>query len=207
MRVHVCVSMPEKGGRPAIAISEVRRAPDQAGRRRWHYVIGHVERVRSHTIQGTRDRIEELTLPVKDVKPCVFVDAGTAQGFALRRSIRAGWPEDLHRPHAYERTRFDQTMFGQFLEAYADGRITFKSGIDPQVRKELDRALILYRVGAAIKKSDAGDELASEDEALVHAVCLATMWPTHGPEPKDLEPAPDDGVVESPSVATTTPTL
>lgn len=197
MRLHVCVSMPEKGGRPAIAVSEIRRAPDQQGRRRWHFVVGHVERVRSNTVQGARARVAELTLPLTDVKPCVFVDAGTPQGFALRRSLRAGWPEALHRPHAYERTRFDQTMFGQFLEAYADGRITFKKTIDPNVRKELDRALILYRAGGKLSKSEAGDELESEDEALVHAVCLATMWPTHGPEADDLEPAPDEAVVES----------
>lgn len=204
MRLHVCVSMPEKGGRSAVAVSEVFRAPEQQGRRRWHFVVGYVERVKSHTVQGTRDRVAELTLPLKDVQPCVFVDAGTPQGFALRRSLRAEWPEELHRPHAYERTKFDQTMFGQFLEAYADGRITFKPTIDPLVRKELDRALILYRAGG---KGEAGDELSSEDEALVHAVCLATMWPTHGAAAKDLEPSPPEDVVESQAVATTTPTL
>lgn len=194
MRLHFAVSMPEKGGRPAVAGVEVRRAPDEKGRRRWHFVVGYVERIRTHSIQGTRDRLEDLVLPLADVSPCVFVDCGTPQGIALRRSLRVGWPEKLHLPHAYERTRFDSTMFAQFLEAYADGRVTFRPGIDPLVRKELDRALILYRAGG---KSDAGDELESEDEALVHALCLGVMFSTHGPEAKDLEPSPDPDVVES----------
>lgn len=175
-----------------MAVVEVRRAPDQQGRRRWHFVIGYVERVKTPTIQGTVARVRELTLPLQDVEPCVFVDAGTPQGFALRRSLRAEWPEKLHRPHAYERTKFDMTMFGQFLEAYADGRVTFKPSIDALTRKELDRALILYRAGG---KSESGDELASEDEALVHAVCLATMFATHGPDAKDLEPRPSEEAV------------
>lgn len=185
--MHFAVSMPEKGGRPCVVAAEVRRAPDQQGRRRWHFVVGYVERVKSATIQGARERVRDLVLPLSDVEPCVFVDAGTPQGHALRRVIRDGWPTELHRPHAYERTRFDVTMFAQFLEAYADGRITFRDHIDAQTRKELDRALILYRAGG---KSDAGDELASEDEAMVHALCLAVMFPTHGPDAKDLEPPP-----------------
>lgn len=186
--------MPEKGGRPVIVVTEVRRAPEVQGRRRWHYVVGYVERVRQPTIQGAKARLDELVLPLRDLQPCVFVDAGTPQGMALRRSLRTGWPDELHRPHAYERTKFDQSMFGTFLEAYADGRITFRKDIDPLVRRELDRALVLYRAG---KKGDTGDELESEDEALVHAVSLSVMWPTHGAEAADLVPAPADAVVES----------
>lgn len=186
MRLRFCASMPEKGGRPAVAASEVRRAPDVDGRRKWHFVIGHVERVRSQTIQGTVDALRRLVLPVSDVEPCVFVDVGTPQGFALRRALRDEWPKDLHRPHGYERTRFDQQMFASFLEAYAEGRITFREGLPH--RTELDRALILYRSGGVEK---AGDELSSEDEALVHAVALAVMFPTHGPAAEDLLPPPE----------------
>jgi hypothetical protein len=190
VRLRFGASMPEKGGRPCVVGVEVRRAPNQYGRRRWHFVVGHVERVRQQTIQGTVDVIRDLVLPVSDVDPCVFVDAGTAQGFALRRSLRTEWPDKLHRPHAYQRTRFDNTMFATFLEAYADGRITFRENLP--WRKELDRSLILYRAGGV---SQAGDELSSEDEAMVHALALAIMFPTHGAAADDLvrddpEPAP-----------------
>lgn len=185
MRIHIAVSMPEQGGRPAIAVTEVRQAPEVDGRRRWHYVIGRLERVRDRTIQGARDRVMELMQPVQDIEPCIYVDVGTPQGFALRKIMRDGWPEqtNLHRPHAYERTRFDTTMFAWFLEAYSGGRITFRKGLEH--RDELDRALILYRAGGVSK---AGDELESEDEALVHAVSLSLMFPTHGADALNLEP-------------------
>jgi hypothetical protein len=185
MRIRVAVSMPEKGGRPAIAVAEVRRAPDIGGRRQWHYVIGHLERVRDRTIHGARDRVREIVDPIADVSPCVYIDVGTPQGIALRKVLRDTWPDrsSMHRPHAYERTKFDTTMFAWFLEAYSGERIIFRRGLPH--RDELDRALILYRSGGVGK---AGDELESEDEALVHAVSLALMFPTHGANALPITP-------------------
>jgi hypothetical protein len=187
-RLHVGVAMPEKGGRPAVVAAEVRRAPDRAGRRQWHYVVGHVDRVPLQTIQGARDAVTGMVARVADLEPCVFVDAGTAQGIALRKSMRPGWPEKLHRPHGYERTRFDVTMFAHFLEAYADARITFLP--DLPFRRDLDRALVLFRSEGVSK---AGAEQLSEDDALVFAASLAVMFPTHGPTAAlYLPPEPDD---------------
>lgn len=188
MRLRFGVAMPEEGGRPAIVAAEVllRRGAD--ARRRWHYNVGLVERVVSPTIQGADERVRELVLPVRDLRPCVFVDAGTPQGMALRRVLRRDWPDrELHRPHAYERTRFDATLFATFLEAYADGRVRFLDGLDH--RRELDRALVLYRAGGVSK---AGDELESEDEALVVALGLALSFPTHGDAADSLDPPPDE---------------
>lgn len=193
MRLHVGVAMPEKGGRPAIVAAEVRRAPDEGGRRRWHYVVGHVDRVRAQTIEGARDATRTLVDRVADVEPCVFVDCGTPQGIALRRSLRVEWPRALHRPHAYERTRFDPVMFAHLLEAYADGRITFLP--DLPHRRDLDRALVLFRSSEKDKRSgiSAGADQLSEDDALVFATSLAVMFPTHGPEAARLEPPDEDG--------------
>lgn len=190
MRIHVGVAMPEKGGRPAVVAAEVRRAPDGTdGKRRWHYVVGYVDRVKQQTIEGARDAVREIVDRVIDVEPCVFVDCGTAQGIALRRSMRLDWPKHIHRPHAYERTRFDAAMFAHLLEAYADGRITFLP--DLPFRKDLDRALVLFRSTGV---SHAGAEQLSEDDALVFAATLAVMFPTHGPEADALDPdaEPDD---------------
>lgn len=180
--------MPEKGGRPTIAAVEVRRAPDKDGRRRWHFIVGYVERVRQQNIQGARDRVMTLMAAAQGDRPCVIVDVGTPQGYALRRSMRDVWPDapEFHRPHAYERTRYDTSMFAAFLEAYADGRITFVEGLD--WRGDIDRALVLYKTGAKLSAKDAGDELSSEDEGLVHALSLAMMFPTHGNEPDLLVP-------------------
>jgi hypothetical protein len=148
----------------------------------------YVERVRAQTIQGARDRVLSLMAAAEQEVPCVFVDVGTPQGFALRRSLRDTWPKTdvFHRPHAYERTRFDSTMFATFLEAYADGRITFADDLD--FRGDIDRALVLYRSGGV---KEAGDELSSEDEGLVHALSLSMMFPTHGTEPDPLVPEED----------------
>lgn len=188
MRLHFGVAMPEKGGRPAIVAAEVRRAPSIAGRRQWHYVIGHVDRVAGQSIEAARDRALELAIITREEEPCFFVDGGTAQGIALRKTMRREWPDDLHRPHAYERTKFDVTMFSHFLEAYADGRITFLPNLDH--RRELDRALVLFR-SEGVKS--AGAEQLSEDDALVYAASLAVMFPTHGPVAADfLPPPPDD---------------
>lgn len=187
MRLHLGVAMPEKGGRPAIVAAEVRRAPDSTGgRRQWHYVVGHVSRVRSQTIEGARDELHETVGRVLDVEPCAFVDAGTPQGLALWRSTRRVWYPRLHRPHRYDRTRFDVAMFAHLLEAYADGRITFLP--DLPFRRDLDRALVLFRSEGVAK---AGAEQMSEDDALVFAASLAVMFPTHGPSAADLLP-PDD---------------
>ena len=175
MRIRLAVAMPEKGGRPAIVVAEVRRSIGKDARRQWHFTVGHVERVVQQNIEGARDRVLELVTTVVGQKPCVFVDVGTPQGVALWRSIRREWPSNLHRPHAYERTRFETAMFAVFLEAYADGRVEFLGGLEH--RKELDRALVLFKGGGIAKASD---ELESEDEALVIATCLALMWPSHG---------------------------
>lgn len=186
MRLHVGVSMPEKGGRPAIVAAEVRRAPDAPdGRRRWHYVVGHVDRVRSQTIEGARAACRDLVDRVGDLEPCFFVDCGTAQGIALRRTMRLDWPKSVHRPHRYERTRFDTSMFAHILEAYSDGRITFLP--DLPFRKDLDRALVLFRSAGV---GSAGAEQMSEDDALAFAASLAVMFPTHGPGADLLEPPP-----------------
>jgi hypothetical protein len=198
VRLRFGVAMPEKGGRPAIVGAEVFLKHGEDKRRRWHFTVGYVERVRSQTIQGADQRVRELILPVTDVRPCAFVDVGTAQGFALRRMLRQDWPEkDSHRPHAYERTKFDNAPFAAFLEAYADGRVRFRE--DLPHRKELDRALILFRSGGT---SQAGDELDSEDEALVHALCLSIMFPSHGAEPSSIDPKdppPPSGVLGLPA--------
>ena len=100
MRLRIAVSMPEKGGRPAIVVSETRRAIGKDGRRQWHFTIGLVERVKRQNIEGARDRVLELATAVIKEKPCVFVDAGTPQGIALWRSVRKDWTRSLHRPHA-----------------------------------------------------------------------------------------------------------
>lgn len=184
MRLRFGVALPEKGGRTAIIAAEVFEDLQADKTRRWHYVVGFAERVRSHTIEGAVERVRALVEPVQDLEPCVFVDVGTPQGLAARRSLKKDWPAALHRPHAYERTKFDTATFAAFLEAYADGRVSFLPGLAH--RQEMDRALVLFR-GGDEKKS--GDELASEDEAVVNALCLALSFPTHGHEPRPLVPA------------------
>lgn len=182
MRVHIAVAMPEKGGRPSVVATEVFRGPDVAGRRRWHYEVGYVERVRDQTVQGARDAVTETATKILDVRPCVFVDIGVPQGYALKRTFRSDWPESLlHVPHAYQRLKMETALFATFLEAYADGRVTFLDDIS--YRKDVDRALILYRGGSTSK---AAEEMPSEDEGLVSALCLSLMWPSHGPEPRRL---------------------
>lgn len=182
MRVHVAASMPEKGGRPSIVAAEVFRGPDVAGRRRWHYEIGYIERVKDQTVQGARDAVIAVTQKILDARPCVFVDIGVPQGYALKRSFRAEWPETvLHVPHAYQRLKMETALFATFLEAYADGRVVFLD--DVPHRKDVDRALILYRGGTTSK---AAEEMPSEDESLVSALCLALMWPSHGPDSRKL---------------------
>lgn len=190
MRLRVAVAMPEKGGRPAVVVTEVLRAPRAPdSRRRWFYVVGRVDRVARQTVEGARDHVLGLVGPVADLEPCVLVDAGTPQGIALRRVLRDSWPDRarLHRPHAYERTRLDHAAFSRFLEAYADARVLFRPEVEN--RRELSRALVLHRGGGV---SESGDELASEDEALVTALTLSMMFPTHGPDARPLVPGDDE---------------
>lgn len=171
--------MPEKGGRPAIVGCEVIEIPGKPRKDRWQYVVGYVERVRRPTIEGARDRIALLTVATLEDRPCIFVDVGTPQGVALRATVRReDWPKKLHLPHAYPRTRGETGLFAHFLEAYADGRVHFLPGLAS--RAELDKALVLYR-GSGTNKTT--DELESEDEALVLALCLSLAWPTHGQKP------------------------
>lgn len=185
--------MPEEGGRPSLVVTEVYRAPDVAGRRRWRFVIGHVDRVRDQTVQGAREATTSLIRRVEDENPCVFVDIGTPQGLALRRSFRTDWPEkNVHLPHAYPRLPRETMLFAAFLEAYADRRVSFLT--DVGYRKDLDKALVLYRGG---KISTAAAEIPSEDESLVVATCLSLMWPSHGPDPRTADLATnDDGNVQ-----------
>lgn len=188
MRLHIAVAMPEEGGRPSVIATEVFKAPDIDGRRRWHFFIGHAERVASQTVEGAHDAVTRLVERVADAKPCVFVDIGTPQGLALRRTFRADWPvKSLHLPHAYERTARETAMFAAFLEAYADGRVRFADGMP--FRKDLDKALVLYRGGHVSK---AAEEMPSEDESLVVAACLSLMWPSHGPDARAIETSAED---------------
>lgn len=184
MRLRFGVAMPDQGGRPAVVGVEVRRIGDPKARRQWHFTVGHVERVAPKTVERARERVEEMVERLKEHRPCVFVDVGNPQGFALRRLWRKRWPKEAHFPHAYERTRADTALFSAFLEAYADGRIDFVPGLPH--REELDRALVLFKGGGTSK---AGYELDSEDEALVTALCLALTWPSHG-GPAEIMPAP-----------------
>lgn len=186
MRLRFGLSLPEKGGRPSLVAAEVIQDVRTADpTRKWNFEVGLVDRVPANTIEAAVSRTRDIVTSVTDHEPCVFVDVGTPQGLAARRSLRKGWPESLHRPHAYERTKFDTATFAAFLEAYADGRVTFLEGLS--YRRDLDRALVLFRGGGVEK---AGDELASEDEAMVNALCLALSFPTHGSEARRLEPPP-----------------
>lgn len=183
MRIRFGVAMPDQGGRPAVVGVEVRRVGDPKAKRKWHFTVGHVERLNPKTVEHARERVEELVGALKEHRPCFTIDVGNPQGYALRRLLRQEWPSVVHLPHGYERTRADTALFAAFLEAYADGRVHFRDGLPH--REDLDRALILYK---ATTKKD-GDELASEDEALVTALCLALTWPGHG-GPAEIMPAP-----------------
>ena len=182
MRLHVGVAMPEKGGRPAIVVAEIRENPAGKGVRRWHYRVGNVERVEDRNIEKAAEALRSLVAAVVGERPCVFVDTGSPQGVALLRVLRGGdWPAELHHPHQYRRTKADTRLFAQLLEAYAEGTSEFLP--DLPHRKDLDRAMVLFRGGGA---RVAGDELESEDEALVIALCLAVTMPSHGIRPADV---------------------
>ena len=187
MRLRVGAAMPEKGGRPCVIGVEVRRGRDRKGRRAWHFVVGQVDRVQPGTVERTAERVREMIEPVLDLRPCVMVDVGTPQGLALRQHMRNSredpWPRQLHRPHAYPRDSKEQ-LFAGFLEAYAAGRVEFLP--DLPHRADLDRSLVFY-LGAGQAKD--GFELESEDEAMVRALGLALVWPSHGPEANTHSPA------------------
>ncbi len=183
MKLRLGVAMPEKGGRTAIVGTEVRYRQGEGGRREPLFRIGLVDRVTPGTIQGTRDRVAELLNLLIAHQPCAFVDAGTPQGIALRHALRGQVPRSLHRPHTYPRTSRDQTLFAQFLRAYADGRVTFAAGLEH--RLDLDRALALY--GGGETKRTGAVEINSEDEALVLALTLSMAFPTHGAGDTKLE--------------------
>lgn len=180
MRMRFGVAMPDEGGRAAIVGVEVTRNPDPKARRKWHFRVGHVDRVVPKTLEATREKAEQMARMLKESRPCFFVDVGNPQGYALRRLLRERWPEGVHLPHAYERTRADTNLFSSFLQAYADGMIDFAPWLEH--RNELDRALVLYKGGGVARS---GYDLESEDEALVTALCLALTWPGHG-GPADL---------------------
>lgn len=188
MRMRFGVALPDKGGRPSVVGVRVLRDPDPKALRKWRFEVGHVERVQPKTIEATAEYLRETVGKLKEHRPCFTIDVGNPQGYALRRLLRQEWPSVVHLPHGYERTRADTALFAAFLEAYADGRVHFRDGLPH--REDLDRALILYK---ATTKKD-GDELASEDEALVTALCLALTWPVHGaavetmPAPSQKEP-------------------
>lgn len=181
MRLRLGASMAEKGGRSAVVGVEVLRGRDERGRREWLYRVGLVDRVQPGTVEAAAASVREAALRVEDHRPCALVDVGSPQGLALRQLLRNDrenpWPRHLHRPHAYPRDSRHQ-LFAGFLESYADGRVSFLDGLD--FRDELDRALVFY-LGQGVEKE--GFELESEDEALVRALGLALVWPSHGPEP------------------------
>lgn len=186
MRLRVGAAMPEKGGRACVIGLEVRRGRDTKGRREWHYVVGQVDRVQPGTVEAAAARVRSMIEPVRALRPCVMVDVGSPQGLALRQLMRNDrenpWPRELHRPHAYPRDSREQ-LFAGFLEAYADGRVSFLP--DLPYRDDLDRSLVFYLGGGAAKD---GFELESEDEAMVRALGLALVWPSHGPEASTARP-------------------
>lgn len=180
MRLKIGVALPETGGRPALIAVEVLENTSGVGAQRWHFRVGHVERVESRTVEGAAAAVRSLVGAVTDERPCVAVDTGTPQGVALLRILRDDerWPDELHRVHRYRRTRADTRLFAAVLESYAEGALEFLPRLDH--RDDLDRALVLFRGGGAKK---AGDELESEDEALVTALALSIVMPGHGTRP------------------------
>lgn len=177
MRLRFGTAMAAKGGRTAIVGAEVRERRSKEGRLEHTFLVGHVERVTPGTVEAARDRLAGLMTSFADLRPCILVDVGSAQGLALHKGLRGAYPEDLHRAHSYPGTGDRRDLFAAFLQAYASGRVYFLPGLDH--RAELDRALVNYLGGGASKS---GVELSSEDEALVIALGLALFWPRHGPK-------------------------
>jgi hypothetical protein len=175
--------MARKGGRSAIIGVEVREGRDPVTGKLVHsFQVGSVDRVSPGSVGAARDRIASLMDTVAEVRPCVIVDVGTAQGIALHQALRGAYGESLHRPHAYPGGAPQrEQLFAGFLQAYSAGRIQFLPGI--KHRAELDKALV-FHLGQGVKKE--GFELESEDEALVLALGLALAWPKHGADAGSL---------------------
>jgi hypothetical protein len=173
MRLRFGVAMAPKGGRTAIVGAEVRETRDARGRLVHAYEVGFLERVPG-TLEASGDRVQELVEALAAERPCVFVDIGSAQGMALRASMRGRW-DTSHRAHAYPGSGERTELFAEFLQAYSTGRVRFRPGLEH--RKELDKALVNY-LGGGVAKT--GVDLTSEDEALVIALGLALHWPRHG---------------------------
>lgn len=181
MRLRFGAAMPRKGGRTAIIGVEVRERPGARGRTEHTFTVGSVDRVSPPTVGAAMDRIVELTGALADRKPCVIVDAGTAQGIALSKELRALDWGALHRPHMYPGGGPDrEQLFAEFLRAYSSGRIRFRPGLPH--RAELDKALVFHTTTGTRTLKTEGVELSSEDEALVLALGLALTWPKHGEE-------------------------
>lgn len=180
MRLRFGAMMPTKGGRTALIGVEVREARDPQGRYVHEFIVGHVERVSPGTVEAAAGRLRELAGDFADLRPCVIVDTGNAQGEALRAALRQDWPSELHRPHQYPGTGDRKDLFASFLQAYSTGRVRFRPKLPH--RAELDKALVHYLGGGV---STTGVELKSEDEALVVALGLAMFWPRHGAKAAD----------------------
>lgn len=182
MKLRVGAAMPLKGGRPALVACEVFEFRDPETKRLLNvFDVGAVERITPYSVEATRDRLVQMVSAVKEHFPCVLVDVGSPQGLALHQATRTGWPQGLHRPHAYPGVGQRPALFSTFLQAYSAGRVRFEAGLEN--RSALDRALVFY-MGGGVEKS--GVELSSEDEALVVALGLALTWPKHGPAPREM---------------------
>lgn len=192
MRLRVGVAMPERGGRSALVGVEVLEARQADGRLAHKFRVGLAERVAPGTIDAAMARLVSVAVPLSALGACVMVDVTTPQGQALRASVRDSLPPSGHRPHANPGPRRD--LFASFLAAYSQHRVEFVSGL--QAGPDLARALVLF--GGTGRRKD-GDELKSEDEALVVALCVAMSWPQHGRDADRWVPPPLPGSEKTPS--------
>jgi hypothetical protein len=179
VRLRVGVAMPEKGGRTALVGAEVLEWREPDGRLAHSFLVGFVERVSPPTIEAASGRVVAIAVAMREHRPCFIVDANTAQGDALRRSLRDRLGRDLHRPHGHAGRRRD--LFSGFLTAYTQGRVEVARAA--RARPDLERALVFYGGGGT--KRD-GLELESEDEALV----VASGWRWRGPPTAGTRGAP-----------------
>ena len=182
MRLRIGVAVPDEGGRTAIVGTEV--LEDRSRRR--HLRVGLVERVESGSLEDSAAKVRELVEKTLKHRPCVVVDIGNAQGMALRDELRKTLPPEIHKPHR-GRKRERPQLLAVILSAYIDGRLRFLPSIGVH-RGALDRALILW--GA---KKSKGEELESEDEALVIALGLSAAFLGHGADAREAADATTDG--------------
>lgn len=180
-RLHVGAAMPLKGGRPAVAVAEVREGRGSDGRLRFQFHVGHLERVTPYGVHDAAASVRTVLERLRDMYPCVIVDVGSPQGLALHQQLKREGDPQLHRPHAWPGTGSRGPLFSSFLQAYSEGRLT----LDPRMahRADLERALVFFG-GSSVKEH--GLEISSEEEAMVHAVGLALQWPVHGPAARPL---------------------